>query len=304
MDDCCCTQGPPQLLMARAVSILTVLTFHIHSLPGLPFFCGRRFFRQCDVTAVDNGRCGFAVPNQDSSATVPIFAADNRGIYDPCATSELLEPHTPVAFSDTGQTCRLSPGGGLDCWDATYALSVETLPSDLMAGCLANLALIDLGQVPIGTQRTVINDFFNGSPVFSDSLIATSPPLPDACASPFNHPLAASFAFRYAGSGEVAHCTNTRNRRVQMPTYTLIVSASRSRFSANATWCKRTRGPVLIDPDFATNCISRAGACADTACTHHLPAAGVIDVPPLNLSIHIGLCQAPAAPCNPTPIAF
>ena len=304
MDECCCSQGPPQLLLSRAVSIFTVLTFHIHSLPGFPFFCGRRFFRQCDVAAVDNGRCGFAVPNQDSSATIPLFAADHRGTFDPCPTNDILDALPPGAFSDTGQTCRLSPGGGLDCWDATYALSVETLPADLIAACLANLALIDLAQVPFGTQRTVFNDFFNGTPVFADSPIATGPPLPDACPSPFGHPLAASFAFRYSGAGLVAHCNSRRDARIRMPTYTLVASASRSRFSANATWCNRTRGPILIDPDFANTCNSQPSACADTACTHFLPATGVIEVPPMNQSVHIGLCSNPIAPCNPTPTPF
>jgi len=305
MDECCCQSSPPTLLIARAASVLTVRTFHISSPPSEPLFCGRRFFRQCNVTAVDNGRCGFALPNQDSQASVPIFAANMTGLYDPCSTTETLHDVRPFVFSDSGQSCRLAPGGGaFDCWDAVYSLSVETLPSDLMAACLANLALIDLDQVPFGFQRRVINDFFNGSPVFNDDLIASNLNLPDACTSPFNHPLAASFAFRYAGAGEVEFCTNTQNRRIQMPTYSLIVSASRSRFSANATWCKRTRGPILVDPDFTSTCLSVAGACADMACTHYLPAVGVIEVPPLNQSVHIGLCQAPAAPCNSIPIPF
>ena len=304
MDDCCCTQGPPQLLLARAVSVLTVRTFQIHSLPGQPFFCGRSFFRQCNVTAADNGRCGFPLPNQDSQANVPIFAENIQGRYDPCITTELLTPGPPIAFFATGQTCRLSNNSGADCWDATYSLTIETTTSDLIAACLANLALIDLDQVPFGTQRRVVNDPFNGSPVFSDSLIAVSPPLPDTCPNPPNHPLAASFAFRYAGVGEVAHCTNTRDRRIQMPTYSLMVSASRSRFSANSTWCRRTRGPILVDPDFTTTCNSQPGACAEIQCTHHLPASGVIDIPLLNQSVHIGLCSAPAAPCNPNAIPF
>jgi len=305
MDECCCNQGPPILQLARAVSVLTVRTFHISSPPGIEFFCGRRFFRQCNVVAVDNGRCGFALPDQDSQANVPIFAEHITGLFDPCVTPETLHDVRPYIFSDDSMSCRLAPGGGaFDCWNAIYSLTVETLPEDLIAACLANLSLIQLDQVPFGVQRRVVNDFFNGSPAFSDSFIDTSPPLPDACPSPLNHPLAASFAFRFAGQGEVAHCTNTQERRVQMPTYSLIVSASRSRFSVNSTWCKRTRGPILIDPTFSTNCISTTGACADTACAHYLPATGVIDVPALNESVHIGLCTAPAAPCNPTPIPF
>lgn len=306
MDECCCNQGPPILQLARAVSILTVRTFHISSPIGItPFFCGRSFFRQCHVVAVDNGRCGAEQATHVGDASVPIFAQNITGAYEPCVTTSTFHDVAPYNFSDGGMGCRLAPGGGvLDCWNATYTLSVPTTPQDLIAACLANLSLIDLEQVPFNVQRTVRNDFFTGAPSFTDTFLNTSPPLPDACPSPFNHPLAASFAFRYAGPGEVAHCTDRGTSRVQMPTYSLIATASRSRFSANSTWCRRTRSPILIDPDFSTNCISRTGPCADIACAHYLPAAGVIDVPALNESIHIGLCSAPAAPCNPTPIPF
>jgi hypothetical protein len=304
MDECCCTPGgPPQLLIARAVSIVTVLTFHIHSDPGFPFFCGRRFFRQCSVTSFDNGRCGFAVPNQDGSAAIPIFALRSAGTFDPCSASDTLDPQPPGTFADAVRTCRLSPGGGLDCWDATYTLTVETFPNDIIAACLSNLALIDLAQVPFGTQRTVFNNIFNGEPSLTDFPIASNPPLPDACPLAGNS-LAASFAFRYQGSGSVAHCNTRRDTRIRMPTYTLVASASRSRFSSNSTWCKRTLGPILIDPNFDTVCNSQPGPCAQTACAHHLPATGIIDAPGINQSIHISLCTNPAAPCNPTPNPF
>jgi len=303
MDDCCCIQGPPRLQLARAVSILSVRAFHIFVFS--PVFCGRRWFRKCEVSAVDNGRCGFALPNQDSEASIPIFSSVFTGAFDPCSTTENLVPGAPFAPSDTTLACRLAPEFSVfDCWNALYTLTVETTPADLIAACLANLALIDLDQVPFGTQRKVLNDVFNGSPVFVDSPIATTPSGAAACANPFNQQLAASFAFEYTTIGGTRHCTNSQDRRIEMPTQLLIVSATRSRFSTNSTWCKRTRGPIFIDPDFTAFCVSRPGACAEIACAHHLPAAGVIDVPSMNQSIHIGLCTAPAAPCNPTPIAF
>jgi hypothetical protein len=270
-----------------------------------PVFCGRRFFRRCDVAAVDNGRCGFALPNQNSGAGVSIFASIFTGDFDPCSTTENLVPKAPQVPTDTSLSCRLAPEfSASDCWNAVYTLTIETTPADLIAACLANLALIDLDQVPFGTQRKVVNDAFNGSTVFSDSQIATAPSGAAACASPFNHQLAASFAFEYSTIGATRHCTNDDSRRIEMQTRHLIVSATRSRFSANRDWCRRTRGPILIDPDFAGSCQSRAGACADVACSHYLPTSGTIDVPTMNESIHIGLCTAPAAPCNPTPIAF
>jgi hypothetical protein len=303
MDECCCQTGPPTLQLARAVSILSVRAFHIFVFS--PAFCGRRWFRKCEVSAMDNGRCGFALPNQDSVANIPIFSSAFSGGFDPCSTTETLVPSQPFVPSDTTLSCRLAPEfSGFDCWDAHYTLTVETTPTDLIAACLANMALIDLNQVPFGTQRKVVNDVFNGSPVFSDSLIATTPSGAAACADPFNHRLAASFAFEYTTIGGTRHCTDSRDRRIEMPTQHLIVSASRSRFSTNATWCKRTRGPIFIDPDFAQWCVSQPGACAEIGCSHYLPATGLIDVPPPNQSIHIGLCQAPAAPCNPTPIQF
>jgi hypothetical protein len=268
-------------------------------------FCGRRWFRKCGVSAVDNGRCGFALPDQNSEATIPIFSSEFTGAFDPCSTPETLVPGPPFFPSDTSLACRLAPEFNVfDCWDAHYTLTVETTPTDLIAACLANLALIDLDQVPFGTQRKVVNDVFNGSPVFSDSLIATTLSGAAACADPFNHKLAASFAFEYASIGDTRHCTNDDVRRIAMPTQHLIVSATRSRFSANSTWCKRTRGPIFIDPDFANSCVSQPGACIETACSHYLPAAGIIDVPAINQSVHIGLCSAPASPCNATPIPF
>jgi hypothetical protein len=304
MDECCCLpSGPPSLQLARAVSILSVRAFHIFVFS--PLFCAQRWFRNCSVHAVDNGRCGFALPNQDSQATIPIFSSVFSGAFDPCSTTETLVSSAPFVPSDTTLACRLAPDvSAFDCWDALYTLSAETTPADLIAGCLSNLALIDLDQVPFGVQRKVVNDVFNGSPVFSDSLIATNPPGAPACPGFFNHQLAASFAFEYTTIGGTRHCTNSRDRRIEMPTQHLIVSATRSRFSANSTWCKRTRGPIFIDPDFAAFCVSRPGACVETECSHYLPASGIIDVPAINQSIHIGLCQNPAAPCNALPIAF
>jgi len=298
-------QPGPGFGIARAVSVLSVRAFGIFTFS--PLFCGQRWFRNCSVHAVDNGRCGFPLPNLDSAASIPLFASVFTGAFDPCTTTETDVASAPFFASDSSLGCRLSPEFNLfDCWDATFTLSTETLPADLIAACLSNLALIDLDQVPFGSQRKVVNDLFNGSPVFSDSLIATSPPGAAACLStpPFNYALAASFAFEYTTIGGTRHCTNSRDRRIEMPTQLLIVSATRSRFSANSAWCKCTRGPVFIDPDFAAFCVSRPGACAETACAHYLPAAGVIDVPPVNQSVHIGLCTAPAAPCNPIPIPF
>jgi hypothetical protein len=303
MDECCCQTGPPTLQLARAVSVLSVRAFHIFVFS--PAFCGRRWFRNCAVHAIDNGRCGFALPDQDSAASIPIFSNVFTGVFDPCTTTTALVPSAPQVPSDTTLSCRLAPEfSAFDCWDANYTLTVETTPGDLIAACLSNLALIDLDQVPFGTSRKVMNDVLNGSPVFSDSLIATTPSGAPACADPFNHQLAASFAFEYTTIGGTRHCTNSRDRRIEMPTQQLIVSATRSRFSANSTWCKRTRGPIFIDPDFSTFCISQPGACADTACAYYLPGAGRIDVPATNQSVHIGLCSAPASPCNPTPIPF
>ena len=170
---------------------------------------------------------------------------------------------------------------------------------------MSNLALIDLDQVPFGTQRTVSNDGVTGLPVFSDTLISTATPPTNACPTPLGQRLASSFAFEYTTIGDTRHCTNTLDRRIFMPIQTLIVSARRSRFSANAAWCRRSRGPIFIDPGFSDGwCVSRPGACAETACVHYLPAAGLIGVPALNESVNIGLCTAPAAPCNPTPIPF
>jgi hypothetical protein len=303
MDECCCQTTPGTLQLARAVSILQVRCFHIFVF--LPAFCGRRWFRKCNVTSVDNGRCGFALPNQDSSATVPIFASNFTGEFDPCITSEVLVPSQPFVPSDTSLGCRLAPEfSGADCWDAQYSLTIETIPNDLIAACLANLALIDLNQVPFGTQRRVTNDAVTGAPIFSDSFIATNPSGAAACASPANHQLASSFAFEYSSINTTRHCTNSRDRRIEMPTQQLIVSATRSRFSATSPWCKRTRSPIFIDPDFSAFCTSQPGACNDIACSHYLAANGTIDLPLMNQSIHIGLCTAPAAPCNPTPIAF
>lgn len=303
MDECCCQTGPPTLQIARTVSVLSVRAFHIFVFN--PAFCGRRWFRNCEVSAVDNGRCGFALPNQDSEATIPIFSSVFTGAFDPCSTTTTLLPSAPLIPSDTTLACRLAPEfSAFDCWDALYTLSVETTPADLIAACLANLALINLDRVPFGTQRKVVNDVFNGSPVFSDSLIATTPSGAAACADPFNHQLAASFAFEFTTIGVTRHCTNSRDRRIEMPTQHLIVSATRSRFGANSTWCKRTRGPIFQDPDFANFCVSRPGACAEQACVHYLPTAGVLDVPAMNTSVHVALCSSPAAPCNPTPIAF
>lgn len=303
MDDFCCQSAPPQLLVARAVSILSVQLFHIFVFA--PLFCGRRWFRQCNVEAVDNGRCGFALPNQNSEASVPFASVVFTGAFDPCVTTETLNRRQPFTPSDDTLTCRLAPGtSSFDCWNAAFTLSVETTIQDLLAVCLSNLALIDLDQVPFGSQRKVVNDPSNGSPIFSDAPIATNPPTAAACPSPFNHTLAASFALEYTTIGDTLHCTDDDTRRIAMPTQHLIVSASRSRFSANATWCKRTRAPIYLDPDFTAFCVSRPGACADVACVHYLPAAGVIEVPSINESVHIGLCAAPAAPCNPTPIQF
>ncbi len=304
MDECCCQTGPPTLQLARAVSVLSVRLFHVFGFS--PLFCGRRWFRNCAVHAVDNGRCGFALPDQDVQASIPIFANTFAGIFDPCTTTTTLTPSAPFVPSDTSLGCRLAPEfGDFDCWNASYTLTVETTPADLIAACLSNLALIDLDQVPFGIQRRVDNNVFDGSPVFGDSLVATNPPTAIACADPFfNQRLAASFAFEYTTIGQTRHCTNDGSRRIEMPTQHLIVSASRSRFSANAAWCKYTRGPIFIDPDFTAFCVSRPGVCATTACAHYLPAAGMIDVPTMNQSIHIGLCQNPAAPCNPTPIPF
>lgn len=300
---CCQPVGPPSLQIARAVSILSVVTFHVFVFA--PLFCGRRWYRQCDVHAVDNGRCGFALEDQDSSATFPIFGFSSTGVFDPCVTFETLNRRQPFNPSDDSLTCRLAPGSSsFDCWNATFTLTVETTPDDLIAACLSNLALIDLDQVPFGVQRKVVNDPINGSPIFTDSPISTNPPTADACPSPFNHTLAASFAFNYTTIGDVEHCTNNDARRIAMPTQHLIVSASRSRFSSNANWCKRTLGPTFIDPDFTQFCVSRPGICAETACVHHLPAEGIIDLPSLNQSIHVAICTSPAAPCNSVPIPF
>ena len=108
MDECCCLPaGPPTLQLARAVSILSVRAFHIFVFS--PVFCGRRWFRKCEVSAVDNGRCGFALPNQGSEANIPMFSDSFAGIFDPCTTTTTLVPSAPFVPSDTTLACRLVP---------------------------------------------------------------------------------------------------------------------------------------------------------------------------------------------------
>jgi hypothetical protein len=304
MDECCCQTGPPRLLLARAASVLSVRAFHTFVFS--PLFCARRWFRKADVHATDNTRCApQIVPDQDCSVTVPIFGNVFTGAFDPCTTPVTLVPTRPFGPTDDGFTCRLAGEfSAFDCWNAVYSFTVETTPADLIAACLSNLAMINLDDVPFGTERRVTNDPFNGSPIFSDTLISSVPSIATACPNPFSYELASSFAFNYTTLGDTRHCNSRQDGFISIPTQHLIVSASRSRFSSNATWCNRTRGPIFVDPDFTNACVSLPGSCAETACIRYQPAAGILDVPPMNQSNHIALCTLTPVGCNPTPIPF
>ena len=287
--------------IARAVSILTVRLFNIHSLPGEPFFCGQGMYRQCDVAAVDNNRCGTPVGNPNSQAVCPLFTTLAVGTFDPCNTFEVVGPGPPHLFSDTTHSCRLT-SGGFDCWDAVFTLSIPVTVQDMIAGCLANLALIDLNAVQFGMERRVVNNQGTGAAEFSDWLIGQTPGM-DRCVSPGATELASSMSVRY-GLGETAPCDDTGARRIIMRNRILTITASRSRFETNATWCARANAPILEQPDFVSSCNSVAGACSDAGCVHYNPATGIIEVPPENSCVHIGLCTNPAAPCNAIPIDF
>jgi hypothetical protein len=304
MDECCCQTGPPSLQIARAASVMSVRTFHTFVFS--PLFFGRRWFRQADVHATDNTRCApQVVPEQACGATIPIFSTVFSGAFDPCTSTVTLVPRLPFTPGDTGMGCRLSGEfSNFDCWDAAYTFTVETTPADIIAGCLSNLALIDLDQVPFGTERRVTNDPFNGSPTFSDTLISAVPTIAATCPNPFNHQVACSFSFQYSTIGDTRHCNQRNDAFISIPTQHLIATASRSRFSSNANWCKRTRGPIYVDPDFVGIGQSTPGPCADIACAHYLPASGIFEVPPMNQSIHIALCSTPPVQCNQTPILF
>lgn len=294
----CCPSGPPALLMARANAVFSVRAFNIHSKPGQPFFCANSYFRQCEVVGLDNGVCGFTPPEHvDASASIPLFAEQVIGAFDPCNTNESLTYELPIGFGAAGMSAKLNV-----CWDGTYTLSVPTTVDDMIAATMAYLSLINLNDVPLGTERRVSNNFFNGSPVFADFPIAAIPG-PDACVQAGSR-VASCFTVRYMGVGEVFHCTSARTRRIQMPTYLFRITIARSRFEVNADWCKRTRTNFLLDPDFVSTNMSGAGACVESECVHHQAASGIIEVPQRNSSIHIGLCSNPPAPCNPTPIPF
>ena len=309
----CCPTGPASIRFARATSGINIGVFHSHGAPfSQQFFCGRRFFRRCVVTAPENGVCGLPgeIGHADSAASIAFPTEFFIQDFGPCVTNDNLTRSAfpdPEIITDTSITTKLANNSSQRCWDAAYAFSVEVTINDIVAACLSNLALIDLAQVPLGTQRTVSNDSVTGAPIFGDSLIATRPSIGDFCTGFLNENVAGNFGIKYTGTGEIFACSSNTTfiRRVQMPVFFLVVTASRSRFEATAPWCRSQSDAFFTDPNFTTTCNSTRRFCSTVACDHFAAASGTIEVPTEpNTSVAITLCTTPPVPCNPTPRPF
>lgn len=308
MDECCCNTIPPGLQLARATSNLRATFFNVRNVDNPALFCGRRLWRHCTATGADNGLC-LPQATFSSAGDFPGFETAPQGAppANPnCAgNARDLLPVGPVTEA-TEQSLRCTwvqiPGGNA-CWNAVYQLSVEVTLVDLIAVCVANLGLIDINAVPFGTDRSIRNVAGGGVSIGDAPITAAGLPAPFCTPAPgFTH--ASWLHVEWQGHSGATLCSDDPSRRISFPTREVIIRAGRTRFSAGATWCLRTKTPISGGLSEAADCFSPLGTCAVVDCKHLLPAVGIIGLPLENHATEIALCTNPGSPCNPTPIAF